>query len=236
MPDPEAPGTGADRVDEVWDGVYVVSPLPNDEHQEIVCDCIGVPPRDSRLARPGKVRPGVNVSDREEDWEHNYRGPDVVVFLQDTAARNFGTHWVGGPDFAVEVVSRQDRSREKRAFYAGVGTAELLIVDRYPWALELYRLRDGALEPVGVSSPEQPHVLASDVVPLTFRLVPGEPRPPDRGRPHRWRPTLGDLTRAPAPCPPDTPHPRGKTRCHAPSISPRGPTVVSWAQTRGLQG
>ena len=28
--------TDADRWDEVWDGVYVVSPLPNIEHQEIV--------------------------------------------------------------------------------------------------------------------------------------------------------------------------------------------------------
>jgi hypothetical protein len=28
--------TDADRWDEVWEGVYVVSPLPNIEHQEIV--------------------------------------------------------------------------------------------------------------------------------------------------------------------------------------------------------
>ena len=64
--------SGADRFDEVWDGVYVVSPLPNDEHQEIVgglTTCLTIAIGFSRL---GKVRPGVNVSDRVEDWEHNY--------------------------------------------------------------------------------------------------------------------------------------------------------------------
>ena len=30
----------------------------------------------------GKVRPGVNLSDRNEGWIHNYRGPDVVAFLK----------------------------------------------------------------------------------------------------------------------------------------------------------
>ena len=27
--------SGGDRYDEVWDGVYIMSPLANDEHQEI---------------------------------------------------------------------------------------------------------------------------------------------------------------------------------------------------------
>jgi Uma2 family endonuclease len=173
----EREATGADRYDEVWEGVYVVCPLPNDEHQEVVTRLSGAFLMALGWAGPAQVRAGVNVSDREEDWEHNYRGPDVVVFLADTAARNLGTHWVGGPDFAVEVVSPHDRSREKRSFYARVGTRELLIVDRYPWALELYRLRDGDLVPVGASSPEQSLALASEVVPLSFRLVSGEPRP-----------------------------------------------------------
>ena len=32
--------TGADRFDEVWNGVYFVSPQPNDEHQDIVTELI----------------------------------------------------------------------------------------------------------------------------------------------------------------------------------------------------
>ena len=27
---------GADRYDEVWDGTYMMAPMPNDEHQNVV--------------------------------------------------------------------------------------------------------------------------------------------------------------------------------------------------------
>jgi Uma2 family endonuclease len=117
------------------------------------------------------------VSDIEDQWEHNYRSPDVVVYLNGTTARDFGTHWVGGPDFCVEIVSRNDRSRDKLDFYAKVGTRELLVVDRFPWGLELYRLQDGVLTLVGESTLGQPNILIGEVLPLTFRLVEGDPRP-----------------------------------------------------------
>ncbi len=162
---------GVDRFDEVWEGVYVVSPLPNDEHQEIVGTltiCFGIV---IQLTKLGKVRPGVNVSDRVDGWDQNYRGPDVVVFMNDTKARNYGAHWVGGPDFAVEVVSRYDRSREKLDFYSKIATGELLIVDRYPWALELYRLSVArTLDLIGRSTLDQPDILTSQVLPLSFQL------------------------------------------------------------------
>jgi len=54
---------------------------------------------------------------------------------------------------------------------------ELLIVDRDPWALELYRLEEGELAPAGRSSVEEPEPLTSVVLPLMFRLVPGADRP-----------------------------------------------------------
>ena len=125
----------------------------------------------------GKVRAGVNVSDREHDWGKNFRCPDVVVYLNDTKAVNHNTFWYGGPDFAVEIVSPGDRSREKLDFYAKVGTRELLIVDRKPWALELYRLQDETLTRVGKSTLTKRDWLASEVVPLKFRLVAGKSRP-----------------------------------------------------------
>lgn len=167
---------GIDKYDEVWDGVYVMSPLANDEHQEIVSGLNTVLQIVVAWTGLGKVRPGVNVSDRE-NWTENYRCPDVVVFLQGTSAINRGAFWLGGPDFAVEVLSDGDRARAKLPFYAKVGVRELLLVDRVPWALELYRLADGSLVPVGRSTPEHPDALASEVVPLTFRLVAGKERP-----------------------------------------------------------
>src|SRR3990172_5790454 len=118
--------TGADRYDEVWDGVYVMAPLADDEHQALVSGITAVLHVAVGWAGLGEVRPGVNVTDREDDWKQNYRCPDVVVFTNDTQAENRGTHWLGGPDFVVEIASPHDRSREKLAFYAAVGTRELL--------------------------------------------------------------------------------------------------------------
>jgi Uma2 family endonuclease len=69
--------------------------------------------------------------------------------LESGQARNCGTHWVGGPDFVVEVVSFEDRTREKIGFYASIGARELLIVDRAPWQLEHYRLVSNSLVLIG---------------------------------------------------------------------------------------
>lgn len=166
-----------DKHDEVWDGVYIVSPLANDEHQEIatlLSYCLV-----AAIVIPGLglVRAGANVSDQEEDWTKNSRCPDVVVYLDGTSAQNRDTYWLGGPDFLVEVISPYDRSRDKLDFYALVGSREALFVDRSPWALELYRLIDGPMTLVGTSTPDQPQVLKSEVLPLSFRLVGGNPRP-----------------------------------------------------------
>ncbi len=155
-----------------------MSPLANNEHQQIIgrlTSCFEVVIADSGL---GITQPGANVSDLAEGWAKNYRCPDVVVYLNANTAIDHDTHWQGGPDFAVEIVSRYDRSREKFDFYAKVNTRELLIVDRYPWSLELYRLNeDGLFDLVGRSTVEEPDVLASQVLPLTFRLESGERRP-----------------------------------------------------------
>jgi Uma2 family endonuclease len=169
--------TGADRFDEVWDGVYVMSPLANNEHQLFAFELGWIVRAVVPHPQAGTVFTGVNVSDREKGWKKNYRCPDVAAFLQGTTAKDCGTHWCGGPDFGVEVVSPKDRSREKLGFYAKVGTRELLIVDRKPWRLELYRLEDGHMNLVGISTPKNPVVFASAVLPLTFQLVAGKPRP-----------------------------------------------------------
>ena len=169
---------GHDRLDEVWDGVYVMSPLANNEHQQLIHSfslCFG-----EIITRQGLgiVQPGANVSPLAGDWEHNYRCPDVVVYLNSNPAFDHNTHWQGGPDFAIEVISRYDRSRQKFDFYAAINTREVLIVDRYPWALELYWLNaEGRFVPVGRSTVDQPARLASRILPLSFRLEPGAKRP-----------------------------------------------------------
>jgi Uma2 family endonuclease len=169
--------TGNDRWDEVWDGVYLLMPNPNLEHQEIAAGLTMVLGPVVQWPGLGRVFPGANVSDQLDDWTRNYRCPDVAVYLSGNPAIAHEAYWYGGPDFAVEIVSPDDRSRDKLDFYAKVGVRELLLVERSPWALELYQRQGSALNLVGTSKPDQPAALASAVLPLTFRLVSGAGRP-----------------------------------------------------------
>ena len=173
----ERAANGHDRYDEVWEGVYVMNPLADNEHQDLVTElgtvfCIAI-----TWQGLGKVFAGVNVSDRIDGWTFNYRGPDVVVVLNNSRARDMQTHYVGGPDFLVEVLSPGDRSRKKLPFYEQLGVRELLLVGRDPWKLELFRLQEGHLKRVGNSTPKRSTRLESTVLPLTFRLVAGAARP-----------------------------------------------------------
>jgi Uma2 family endonuclease len=168
--------SGGDRFDEVWEGMYVMSPLADNQHQEL----------QGRLAAAflqllnhprTRVLPGANITDQEDDWEQNYRCPDVVVFLPETTAQDRESHWLGGPDFAVEILSRGDRTAKKLPFYASVNVRELLVIDRSPWSLQLYRLRDGQLISVAKNELGAGATLTSEVLPLSFRLIAGSQRP-----------------------------------------------------------
>jgi Uma2 family endonuclease len=163
--------------DEVWNGVYIMSPMAGFDHQRFVTRLAMAFGAVVDLDGGAEVLAGLNVSDRVDKWRENYRIPDVAVHLPGNPAIIREAFACGGPDFAVEVLSEGDLARRKLDFYAKVNTRELLLLDRDPWSLELYRLTEGRLALVGVSTPEKPDILTSEVLPLTFRLVPGEGRP-----------------------------------------------------------
>ena len=171
------PDVDHERSTEVWEGVTVMSPLANDDHQTlagrlyIACSAAI---EDTGL---GDVRPAINLSDRVEDWAQNYRNPDMSVFLNGTAAVCHDTHWVGGPDFAVEVISPGEAPKAKFAFYETIGTKELFIVHRKPWKLELFALEGGALKLASSSALSSAAVCTSAALGLTFQLVEGTRRP-----------------------------------------------------------
>jgi Uma2 family endonuclease len=169
--------SGADRYDEVWDSVYVVMPPVDNEHQDVRSGlCVALHAAIEFDARV-HVYAGVNVSDRVDGWLSDVRVPDIAVVLSGSGAQDCGTHYCGGPDFCAEIVSPGDRSRGKLDFYASVGVRELLMVDRQPWSLELYRLTRGRLESIGRSNLVKQAALVSTVVPVSFRLVAGPNRP-----------------------------------------------------------
>jgi Uma2 family endonuclease len=173
----ERAASGADRYDEVWEGVYMMAPLANNEHQDLQAALAAALRNAIGWGGPVRVQSGANVSDREEDWMQNYRCPDVVVVFPGGAARDCGTHWRGGPDFCVEIICPGDRRRVKLDFYAGIGVRELLLVDREPWELELFRLTGGRLVSTGRSNLSNGTSLKSGIVPVGFRLISGTERP-----------------------------------------------------------
>jgi Uma2 family endonuclease len=168
---------GGDRYDEVWEGVYMMNPMPNNEHQFVASRLDTILDIAIGLANLGEVHGGVNLSDRDQDWRQNYRVPDVAVFLNETAAVDCDTYWRGAADFLVEVVSEHDDTRATIPFYSNLGVRELLIVDRNPWAVELLRFDGKELQSVGVSTAPAGDWLESEAVPLRFRLIAGETRP-----------------------------------------------------------
>src|SRR5262245_39883413 len=169
--------TGLSQRDEVWDGVTIVMPLPNNEHQRIVGFFLRVFGRIFDLDAPVTLLAGANVSDRFTGWEQNYREPNFLIVRDGGGARDCGTHWYGGPDFLLDIGSPDERSRDKLPFYGSIGTREVLILDRDPWQLELYQLRRGRLRLAGKARPGQKLELTSSVVPVAFSLLRGKTRP-----------------------------------------------------------
>ncbi|NNJ24618.1 Uma2 family endonuclease [Alienimonas chondri] len=167
--------SGLDRYDEVWDGRYIFMPLPGLEHQDCVDRiCYQLNRHLDDSGSEGRVQPGANVSDRADDWTKNYRCPDVLLFLPGNPAEAKGSHWLGGPDLAVEVLSEGDLALEKLPFYASVGVRELWMLDREPWRLSRYRLTDGALTADGVTEPGGAPI-RSALLPLDWSLSADDP-------------------------------------------------------------
>ncbi len=163
--------SGADRYDEVWEGVYMMAPMADNEHQRIATELAIAFGAVIDWQDLGRTLAGANVSDRRTGWVENFRVPDVLVLLNNTTAEDCGTHWFGGPDFAVEIVSPGDRTLEKLDFYSSIKTHELLVIGRDPWQLTLYRARHGEkLAPVAVSSLTQDATIQSSVIPICIGM------------------------------------------------------------------
>src|SRR5262245_7519856 len=165
------------QFDEVWSGTYILrAPLDN-EHQAVTTALATVCQIVVDWAGLGAVRAHTYLSDREEEWLQNYRNPDVSVVLAGNRGKNCASHWCGSTDCVAETISPNDYSREKLPFYEKLSVREVLLIDRDPWALELYRLKNKKLRLIGKSTLKNPLWLESTVLPLQFRLVPGQARP-----------------------------------------------------------
>ena len=168
---------GHGRFDEVWNGVYVMSPIANNDHQWIASKLTIILYQALGAIAEQRIFAGANISDQPDDWTKNYRVPDVAVFLPGNSAEDRDTHWFGGPDLAIEIISKGDRSRKKFGFYARVGVRELLLVDRFPWRLELYQNDGVEMNLAGSLAPGDAGQIDSQILPVSFRLIESSEKP-----------------------------------------------------------
>ncbi len=120
--------TGADRYDEVWEGVLHLVPPPSDDHGTLLIElAFFLEPESKRrggrlVDGPGLRPPGTGTS--------NFRVPDLVYLSPEDEA-GVCAGWIeGGLAVAFEIRSPRDESYAKMPFYASRGVRELVVIDR----------------------------------------------------------------------------------------------------------
>ncbi|HTU17986.1 MAG TPA: Uma2 family endonuclease [Gemmataceae bacterium] len=134
--------TGADRWDEMWEGVLHMPPMPNRDHQDLEF-CL-----ESYLrfywapTCQGKVYHQINLA-AIGGWMSNYRIPDLVLLLPQRFAIDRNEYFEGAPDVVVEIRSPGDETYEKLPFYRDLGVPEAWVIDRDTRIPEMHVLKRG---------------------------------------------------------------------------------------------
>jgi len=155
---------GADRWDEMWDGVLHMVPPPSGWHQRFAFDlAFALTPIAKALGMKVIVETGVF---RPGTGERDYRQPDVSVYRDE----HFSARGIEGKaDFVVEVLSPGDESREKFGFYAACGIAEVMLIDPMSREFEFHILRGGKYS----VRKDKRGAVRSSVLGVTFTRVNG---------------------------------------------------------------
>ena len=131
---------GADRWDEMWDGVLHMPPAPIIEHQDFEYDLEAWFRTHWAAHTVGRrVHHDINVAPRG-GWPKNYRIPDIVLLDADCPAKNRGAYLEGPPTVTIEIHSPGDEAYEKLPYYAKLGVPEVWIIHRDSRAVEIYGL------------------------------------------------------------------------------------------------
>lgn len=131
---------GADTHDEIWEGVYHVTPAPSMAHALVaqqLAELLGPLARAAGLASSAEFNLGAG---------EDFRVPDLGLHRDPHPGI-----WHDHAALVVEVVSPGDQSWEKRSFYARHGVEELLIVDPQRRTVDLLALGAGEYAPVARS-------------------------------------------------------------------------------------
>jgi Uma2 family endonuclease len=134
--------TGADRFDEMWEGVLHMPPAPDLRHQLMARDIVAFFAEAWEPRTGGLAVAQVNVSTPDR-WPTDYRIPDVAI-MTEAAAKAAETRFVQ-PIVAIEIRSPADETYEKLDFYAEVGVRALVVVERQTKAVQVFSVADGTL-------------------------------------------------------------------------------------------
>ncbi len=121
--------TGADRWDEMWEGVLHMPPAPDVYHQDFQWSLETWLRNHWAKPRRGKVLHDVNVAPPGE-WPNNYRIPDLVLLTSARRSIARGACLEGPPDVVIELRSPGDETMEKLPFFESLGVPEVWIVGR----------------------------------------------------------------------------------------------------------
>ena len=130
---------GADRLDEVWQGVLHMVPGPSFEHALIsqqLAELLGPPARAAGLLA---AMSEFNIGESE----HDFRVPDGGLHRPGASGV-----WLSTAALVVEILSPGDESWQKLPFYAAHDVDEVLIVDPAERTVAWLGLREGAYRPL----------------------------------------------------------------------------------------
>jgi len=124
---------GADRFDEVWEGVYHMVPGPSHPHARLEAQLTRLlgPPADAAAL---EITGQFNLGESPED----FRVPDAGLHRQGA-----GGMWHTTAALVIEIVSPEDKCWQKLAFYAKHHVDEILIVDPSERTIHWLALVDG---------------------------------------------------------------------------------------------
>ena len=139
-------GTGADRYDEMWEGVLHMPPSPNRAHQDLEFELHAW--LRQHWARPSgnRVHHQVNLAAPGGWPEKNYRVPDLVMLTPERFEIDHNEYFSGAPTVVIEIHSPDDESYDKLPFYADLRVPEVWIIHRDTRVPQVYLLREKSYE------------------------------------------------------------------------------------------
>jgi Uma2 family endonuclease len=130
---------GVDRLDEVWQGVRHVRPGPSIEHARVATQLTLLLDAPARAAGLLLAMHEFNLGESE----HDFRVPDGGLHRPGAAGI-----WHATAALVVEILSPDDESRQKLAFYVEHDVDEVLLVDPAERTVTWLALHDGEYRPV----------------------------------------------------------------------------------------